>query len=304
MTAFAETGLPGWVVRRPPPRPWTFTVSASEPSAAFALTNSWAIGAVLMIGVAVAFTAVAIRQVARLSHMQADFVTNVSHQLKTPITILSGVTETLCHGRVTSPEKVTEYAEVAHLQTKRLASLVDRIVIFSKAHDGGRAHFELIDFSRLVSVAVATFRQRPGPAAHITEQIDSRPMFVHGDVDALEHVVINLLENAVKYGGGPESEVIVRVSPAGSEVTLSIEDRGAGIDPSELGRVFEKFYRGKTDRHKAGGFGLGLAIVRQAVTAHGGRVAAASQPGKGSVFTVSLPAVREESAHALARADR
>jgi len=115
---------------------------------------------------------------------------------------------------------------------------------------------------------------------------------VNGDAEALEQVVVNLVENAIKYGGG--QEIVVRLERDGANAVLSVQDHGMGIETSEVPRIFDKFYRGTSGAHRAPGFGLGLAIVREVVTAHRGRVSVSSQPGHGSLFRVVLPALQEE----------
>jgi len=112
---------------------------------------------------------------------------------------------------------------------------------------------------------------------------------VDGDPVALEHVILNLLENAVKYGPDAGNEVRVGVRTAGRQAIVTVADRGAGIARADLPHIFEKFYRGRVDGPTRRGFGLGLAIVRAAIDAHGGTVRVSSEPGRGSVFTVSLP---------------
>ncbi len=119
-------------------------------------------------------------------------------------------------------------------------------------------------------------------------------MLVDGDPAALEHVVLNLLENAVKYGPEAGNAVRVEVRPAGRRAVLIVSDRGAGIARADLPHIFEKFYRGRVDGPTRRGFGLGLAIVRAAIDAHGGSIAVSSERGRGSVFTVSLPLARQQ----------
>jgi signal transduction histidine kinase len=117
---------------------------------------------------------------------------------------------------------------------------------------------------------------------------------VDGDPVALEHVVLNLLENAVKYGAERGNAVQVDVRVVGRQAVLTVADRGAGIARADLPHIFEKFYRGRVDGPTRRGFGLGLAIVRAAIDAHGGTVVVSSEPGRGSVFTVSLPQARQQ----------
>jgi signal transduction histidine kinase len=112
---------------------------------------------------------------------------------------------------------------------------------------------------------------------------------VQGDPVALEFAVVNLLENAVKYGGGAANEVTVSVSASRGYGVITVRDRGVGIARADMPHIFDKFYRGRGESQSRRGFGLGLAIVRSTVMVHGGRIAVTSEPGRGSEFTVSLP---------------
>jgi signal transduction histidine kinase len=122
----------------------------------------------------------------------------------------------------------------------------------------------------------------------------AQPVLVDGDPVALEHVVLNLLENAVKYGVESGNAVRVEVRSTSRQAIVTVADRGAGIARADLPHIFEKFYRGRVDGPTRRGFGLGLAIVRAAIDAHGGSVAVSSEQGRGSVFTVTLPLARQQ----------
>ncbi len=277
-----------------PKRIWTLTVSADAQGAVLSLTDSWAaLGAVLMIGLAGFCTVRAVGQVSRLSTMQAEFVASVSHQLRTPLSILSGVTETLSDGRITSEAKIKEYAGAAHVQTRRLSALVDRILIFSKSRELQEPATQVVNFAHLVRSSVQACLPEQGKGTvPVRTEIECGQLLVNGDAEALEQVVVNLVENAIKYGGG--REIVVRVERDGANAVLSVQDHGMGIETSEVPRIFDKFYRGRSGAHRAPGFGLGLAIVREVVAAHRGRVSVSSQPGHGSLFRVVLPALQEE----------
>lgn len=252
----------------------------------------WLLSAVVLLLVIAVVCAVGVnREAVRLSQLQADFVMNVSHQLRTPLAMLSGAAETLGLERLRSPEKIKAYAEIVQAQSRRLSALVDQILHFHTADQAGLgAAWQRIDVGALVTRAAGDVRVL---ADRIPVAIDvappPRPVAVHGDPVALEHVVLNLLENAVKYGAGPDNAVSVTVEAAGGRAVVRVADRGVGIARADLPHIFEKFYRGRVDGPTRRGFGLGLAIVRSTVIAHGGTIDVQSEQGHGSVFTITLP---------------
>jgi signal transduction histidine kinase len=251
----------------------------------------WLLGAVVGLLLIAVVCAVGVnREAVRLAQLQSDFVMNVSHQLRTPLAMLSGAAETLGLERLRSPEKITHYAGIVQAQTNRLSALVDQILqVHSAEHAGAGARLQRLDLGDLVVRAAADVQLLADPrAVRIDVSRPSEPLPIEGDPAALEHVVLNLLENAVKYGAAA-NEVRVDVRRVGAHVAVAVADRGAGIASADLPHIFEKFYRGRVDGPTRRGFGLGLAIVRSTVAAHGGTVTVASEQGRGSVFTVTLP---------------
>lgn len=275
-----------------PSRVWTVTVSAPVTSSAVSVTRNWASGtAILLIVFAIWGALTSVKQARRLGRMQSDFVANVSHQLKTPLSVLAAASETLHRGRVQSPEKVREYAELARAQTVRLSRLIDRILSFSRAEVGTISNKQRLDLSALVERCVADFkRDLHDPNIQVCLERGMEPMTVNGDPDSLEQVVVNLIDNAVKYSRPGQTNLItVRVESHGSEALLIVTDTGLGIDKAEIAHIFDKFYRGRQLHHRSKGFGIGLAIVQAVVSAHDGSIAVKSELDKGSEFRVSLP---------------
>jgi signal transduction histidine kinase len=252
----------------------------------------WLLSAVVLLLVIAVVCAVGVnREAQRLSQLQADFVMNVSHQLRTPLAMLSGAAETLGLERLRSPEKIKAYAEIVQAQSRRLSALVDQILHFHTADQADHtAAWQRIDLGALVTRAAGDVRVLADriPIA-IDVEAPVRPLAVYGDPVALEHVVLNLLENAVKYGAGDGDAVSVIVEAVDRRAVVRVADRGVGIARAELPHIFEKFYRGRVDGPTRRGFGLGLAIVRSTVVAHGGTIDVQSEPGRGSVFTIALP---------------
>jgi signal transduction histidine kinase len=254
-------------------------------------SSLWLLGAVVGLLLIAVVCAVGVnREALRLAQLQSDFVLNVSHQLRTPLAMLSGAAETLGLERLRSPEKITHYAGIVQAQTDRLSTLVDQILqVHSADHAHAAGALRRLDAGELVARAAADVQLLADRrATRIAVDRRDEPLPIDGDPVALEHVLLNLLENAVKYGDA-DNEVRVAVRREGSAVAITVADRGVGIARADLPHIFEKFYRGRVDGPTRRGFGLGLAIVRTTVAGHGGTVTVASEQGRGSAFTVTLP---------------
>ena len=289
---FPSRELGNYLAPLPPVASWRLIVRPEAPLADGSSSGLWLLGAVVGLLLIAVVCAVGVnREAVRLSQLQSDFVLNVSHQLRTPLAMLSGAAETLVLERLRSPEKVKHYADIVQAQTGRLSALVDQILHTHTAdHPATTLPWQRLDLGALVARAAADVQllaDRREVAIAIDRQ--SGAVLVDGDPVALEHVILNLLENAVKYGRDAGNEVRVDVRAAGQQAVVTVADRGAGIARADLPHIFEKFYRGRVDGPTRRGFGLGLAIVRAAIDAHGGTVRVSSEPGRGSVFTVSLP---------------
>lgn len=174
-------------------------------------------------------------------------------------------------------------------QASRLSALVDQAIIFSAVGVEGRGlHFEVVDVSGLVRDVVDGFKRGAPEELAVRFSAEAEVPLVKADPSALEQVVWNLFENAMKYGG-EDNVVEAGVSSNNGHVIIAVRDRGEGITSTDLPRIFDQFYRGKTSRQRRG-FGLGLAYVQKVVVAHGGHISVKSEPGHGSEFRVSLPA--------------
>lgn len=222
--------------------------------------------------------------------MQADFVSHVSHQLKTPLSLLSAVTETLSMDRVRTPEKLAQYVSIISGEVTRLSALVKRILEFSRLEQQRGYEFEPVDLIALVRETVAAFQSSLSDlqfAFRVEE--DATAVHVLADPAAIEQALVNLLDNAVKYSKDIR-EITVRVHAAGMEAVIEVSDRGIGIEDTDQRRIFEKFYRGAGATRHRDGFGLGLPIAQQLIHAHGGRLEFTSVWGRGSTFRVVLPA--------------
>lgn len=284
------------------PRPWAIDVMApaAPPPLAAPSPGYWpTLASIALMLLALAFTLRAHRRAEELATMQRDFVAHVSHQLKTPLSALSAATETLQMDRVQSPRQLSQYLGIIQSETMRLSSLVQRVLEFSRVQQPRQYEFESVDLGTLVRETVDAFAHGlPGaPGVFRVESCEAGPT-VHADPAAIEQVIVNLLDNAVKYSDGVP-EITIRVRSDRVRATVEVEDRGVGIAPHDQARIFERFYRGTSAPHRRG-FGLGLPIVRELVRAHGGRVEVSSAPGVGSTFRVSLPRTSQPTASAAA----
>ena len=285
------------------PRDWSIAVSLPATSGTVRdLADTYgptALSMILLL-VALGLTIQAHRRSAELGRMQNDFVAHVSHQLKTPLSLLSAATETLEMDRVRSPERFAEYLRTIHAEASRLSLLVQRVLEFSRVQQRRNYEFERADLGALARETVAAFAHGLSAQGFSFDvQDDGRPMFVRADPAALEQVLANLLDNAVKYSRDDKA-IVVRVRTAGAVAVVEVIDRGVGIAPADRAHIFERFYR--TPGTHRPGFGLGLPIVKELVRAHGGRVAVDSIPGHGSTFRIELPLAAADRAMTPSRA--
>ncbi len=234
-----------------------------------------------------------ISRLKRLENLRQEFVANVSHELKTPVTAIAGFLETLLDGALREPEQARRFVAIALDNARRLGAIIDDLLLLSRIEqEGGRERVGLTRqalrplVERAVDLCRPLASDRGVPVAWVCEA--GLEAAVNGPL--LEQALVNLLTNAVTYSD-PGKTVRLRAgrSPTG-EVWLSVEDEGMGIEPAHLPRLFERFYRtDKARSRRRGGTGLGLAIVKHIVVAHGGQVTVRSTPGRGSVFTICLP---------------
>jgi signal transduction histidine kinase len=226
-----------------------------------------------------------------LSRLKSDFVANVSHELKTPLALIRLFAETLELGRVQSAEKATQYYRVINKESQRLTQLINNILDFSRIEAGRKEYrFAPTDVGRIVSEVVDAYRfqiEQQGFALEV--DVPEGLPEIQVDKEAVGQALINLVNNAIKYSPD-DKQVAIAVREEGGKLLLSVVDHGIGIAKNEQKRIFEKFYRAENSLvHDTKGSGLGLALVRHIMDAHGGSVEVESAPGKGSTFTLALP---------------
>ncbi len=231
----------------------------------------------------------------RAERMRADFVANASHELKTPIAGITGFIETLRGPARDDPAARERFLGIMAEQADRMRRLVDDLLMLSRIeqHEHSRPDAE-VDLERVL-MGVEDLLQLKASSRKVAVQLDVAPELPRavGDYDELTIVFQNLIDNAIKYAK-PATSVRVTARPSGEDnVSVAVSDEGDGISASHLPRLTERFYRVDTARSRQlGGTGLGLAIVKHVVNRHRGRLDIQSTPGKGSIFTVTLPSVR------------
>jgi len=228
---------------------------------------------------------------ARTNRLRSDFVSSVSHELKTPITLIRLYSETLLRPDAFREEDRDGFYSIIVRESERLGRLVDRILTFSRVERGDQVYnLEEGDVAPVIARVVEDYREYLERAGFRLERAlaPSAPP-VRFDAGALSQAVVNLLDNAVKYSG-ESREIAVRLGAENGCVTLEVEDHGLGIPAAERERIFGRFYRVPNGSGK-GGYGLGLFLVRHIMDAHGGRVDVDSEPGRGSRFRLMFPRV-------------
>ena len=250
-----------------------------------------------------------VSELRRLQQIRAEFVDNLSHELRTPLSTVSLLAETLARDAEAAgdgvPARMRDRIAKIEVETGHLVQMVNELLDLARIEGGGPlVLLDDVDLGRVAADAVERLRlfaERQGIGL-VVDVADEVPP-VRGDETRLAQVVVNLVHNALKFGrresaDGTEDgdrteagDVVVAVRPVGTEVQLSVRDRGVGIPKADQGRIFERFYKVDRVRVRGGGTGLGLAIARHVVGQHGGRIWVESQEGVGSTFTVALPVV-------------
>jgi signal transduction histidine kinase len=244
---------------------------------------------VLLFGIALTIRAT--DREARLAQAKSNFVANVSHELKTPLSLISLFSEILELGRVNSEEKKTEYYRIMRHESLRLNKVIDNILDFSKIEAGRKTYnFADGDMAEVIENVLSSYRYQivnSGFDIQTNIQPDLPPVLI--DRDAMAQAISNLVDNAIKYSSEVK-QLSIKTETRGSDLSIEIADRGIGIPRAEQAKVFEKFYRvGNGLVHDVKGSGLGLSLVKHIIESHKGTISVESDVGKGSRFTILLP---------------
>jgi len=228
----------------------------------------------------------------KLENIRRDFVANVSHELKTPITAIKGFVETLIDGAKNNPEDLSRFLAIIATQSGRLNAIIEDLLALSRIEQGTEKAEISLEKGKICDVIHAAILSCDVKAKKKKIKVDLNcPDNFAADINAplLEQAVINLIDNAIKYSE-PESTVHISSIRSKAEAVIEVCDQGCGIDKEHLPRLFERFYRiDKARSRELGGTGLGLAIVKHIAQAHNGHVCVESTLGKGSIFSIHLP---------------
>jgi two-component system phosphate regulon sensor histidine kinase PhoR len=241
------------------------------------------------------FVVLVLNDVSRLKNLEnlrRDFVANVSHELKTPITSIKGFVETLREGAIDDPESARRFLEIITKQADRLSAIIDDLLSLSRIEQETENRQIAIETGKLKDVidsaVLACSAKAQAKQMKVLVNCDES-LFARINAQLLEQALVNLIDNAIKYSD-PDKEIQINAERSGSQVQIKVIDHGFGISHEHLPRIFERFYViDKARSRKLGGTGLGLAIVKHIAAAHGGTVNVDSTPGKGSTFTISIP---------------
>ncbi len=233
-----------------------------------------------------------ITEIRRLEAMRRDFVANVSHELKTPLTSISGFVETLLEGALEDKENSRHFLEIIKEHTRRLNSLINDLLELSCIESSNSGlELEEIKLSGFVDKILSAFKSQLKKKTILTENIIPQGLSVKADKNRLEQVLVNLIDNAIKFN---QDKGFIKISAEdlGDKIKIIIEDSGAGIPAKDIARIFERFYRvDKARSRELGGTGLGLSIVKHIVELHAGTVGVDSVEGAGSKFWFTLPLI-------------
>ncbi|MCW0483865.1 sensor histidine kinase [Gaoshiqia sediminis] len=255
--------------------------------------NYLILGMSLLVVLGFLFVLVNIRKEIKLAALKSEFVSNVSHEIRTPLALISMYAETLLLKRVKTEQKKEEYLLTIQQESIRLTDIVNRILNFSRLEKNRLAYtFETVDLNKLVPHILTSLQ------AHLhSGQVDCRfsshtePATVLADTEAVKDMLVNLIDNAIKYGADHDKKIEVRLLRKSKQIWVEVEDNGIGISAKNQRYVFDQFYRVTEGdlAHKAKGSGLGLNLVKRMMKAHGGSVAVRSKPGEGSTFILKFP---------------
>ena len=236
-----------------------------------------------------------ITAIRKLEKMRSEFVANVSHELKTPITSVKGFAETLLSGDVPDEETAKQFLQIIYDESERLNRLITDLLELSKIEKQAMPlKITEVNVNEVIEKSTQTiskFARDKNLTLHLPDS--EHPVFVEADVDRLGQIVLNLVANAVNYTSD-NGDIYIDAEERSSKVVISVKDTGMGITEEALDRLFERFYRvDKARSRHSGGTGLGLAIVKHLVESHDGKIYVNSQEGIGTTFTVELPKTQE-----------
>jgi two-component system phosphate regulon sensor histidine kinase PhoR len=255
--------------------------------------NYLLIGMGLLVLLGFLFVVVNIRRQIRLAEMKSEFVSNVSHEIRTPLALISMYAETLLLKRLKAEEKQQEYLKSIHRESMRLADIVNRILDFSRMEKNRRIYrFEELNLNEYIPHiirSVGSHLENGHMNCRFVPEKDD--LTIMADPEAFKDVLVNLIDNAIKYNDSAEPKIEIRLLQRQGQIVVEVEDNGIGISVRHQKYIFDQFYRVTEGdlAHKAKGSGLGLNLVRRIMKEHGGTVSVRSKLGEGSTFILKFP---------------
>ncbi|MFE5321949.1 ATP-binding protein [Paenibacillus sp. NPDC056579] len=229
-----------------------------------------------------------------------ELISNISHDLKTPVTAIKGYVEGIIDGVTNTPEKLDKYVKTIYNKSVQMDRLIDELFLFSKLDLNSQPfHFEQVDLIAFLQDCTDELHmdiEKQGVSFQFEPQPGVTEAWVAADRDKLKRVLVNIMENAMKYMDKEQGFIRMRMKDEGAAYAIEIEDNGQGIDAEALPHIFDRFYRADRSRNRnTGGSGLGLAIAKQIIEEHEGGITAASEPGGGTVITIRLKKLTQGS---------
>jgi signal transduction histidine kinase len=233
-----------------------------------------------------------VRRQAAVTQLRNDLVANVTHELKTPLSSMRLLVDTLLNSKTLHEQTAREYLQLIARENARLSRLIDNFLAFSRMERNKRTFdFHVVPAERIIDDAQAAVRERfHPPGCQFEVKVPPTLPPVTADADAMVTAIVNLLDNAYKYSGD-DKRIKLSAAADNGKVCFAVEDNGIGLSPRETKRIFRRFYQvDQRMSRSGGGCGLGLSIVKFIVSAHKGTVEVQSRPNCGSTFTIALPA--------------
>lgn len=230
----------------------------------------------------------------RLSEIQTDFINNMTHEIKTPVSVISASAETIRNPNIVDqPQRLLKYANIIIEESNRLKQQIDRVLSIADSERIIKLNREQIDFHDLIEEICAHYKEQTIKQCTVNYHFNAVNSIVIGDKFYLSNLFSNLIENAIKYS---EENLTVNISTRNIKnmLEISVEDNGIGIEKKHLDKIFEKFYRVPTGNvHNVKGFGIGLNYVKLIAKLHKGTVQVKSELGKGTTFIIQIPAYHD-----------